>query len=181
MLQVLYGLSDDQAEFQILDRRSFGRFLGLDDGDKVPDAKTIWLFREQLTVAGAVERLLDRFDAVLNDRGYLPMGGQIVDATVVEARRPRLTVGDDRDRRAGVSAKRTTSASIAASVGSAPFPSPTPPPTTAASSKASSIATTWRAVSGRMQLIAPPPTWRCSTAAASCRNFSGRSPGATDA
>lgn len=106
VLQVLYGLSDDQAEFQILDRRSFGRFLGLDDGDKVPDAKTIWLFREQLTVAGAVERLLDRFDAVLNDRGYLPMGGQIVDATVVEARRPRLTAGDDRDRRAGVSAKK---------------------------------------------------------------------------
>lgn len=91
VLQVLYGLSDDQAEFQILDRRSFGRFLGLDDGDKVPDAKTIWLFRETLTRAGAVQRLFDRFDAVLNDRGYLAMGGQIVDATVVEARRPRLT------------------------------------------------------------------------------------------
>ncbi len=45
VLQVLYGLSDDQAEFQVLDRRSFGRFLGLDDGDRVPDAKTIWLFR----------------------------------------------------------------------------------------------------------------------------------------
>ena len=91
VLQVLYGLSDDQAEFQILDRRSFGRFLGLDDGDRVPDAKTIWLFREQLTRAGAVQRLFDRFDAVLNDRGYLAMGGQIVDATVIEARRPRLS------------------------------------------------------------------------------------------
>ena len=90
VLQVLYGLSDDQAEFQILDRRSFGRFLGLDDGDTVPDAKTIWLFREQLTRAGAVRRLFDRFDAVLNDRGYLAMGGQIVDATVIEARRRDL-------------------------------------------------------------------------------------------
>jgi IS5 family transposase len=94
VLQVLYGLSDDQAEFQILDRRSFGRFLGLDDGDRVPDAKTIWLFREQLTRAGAVQRLFDRFDAVLNDRGYLAMGGQIVDATVIEARRPRLSAGE---------------------------------------------------------------------------------------
>lgn len=91
VLQVLYGLSDDQVEFQILDRRSFGRFLGLDDGDRVPDAQTIWLFREQLTRIGAVQRLFDRFDAVLTDRGYLAMGGQIVDATVIEARRPRLT------------------------------------------------------------------------------------------
>lgn len=94
VLQVLYGLSDDEAEFQILDRRSFGRFLGLDDGDKVPDAKTIWLFREQLTQAGAVQRLFGRFDAVLNDRGYFAMGGQIVDATIVEARRPRLSASE---------------------------------------------------------------------------------------
>ena len=101
VLQVLYGLSDDQAEFQILDRRSFGRFLGLDDGDTVPDAKTIWLFREQLTRAGAVQRLFDRFDAVLNDRGYLAMGGQIVDATVVEARRPRLTAAEKRTIKGG--------------------------------------------------------------------------------
>ncbi len=94
VLQVLYSLSDDQAEFQVLDRRSFGRFLGLDDGDKVPDAKTIWLFRETLSRAGAVQRLFERFDAVLNERGYLAMGGQIVDATVIEARRPRLTAGE---------------------------------------------------------------------------------------
>lgn len=91
VLQVLYSLPDDQAEFQILDRRSFGRFLGLDDGDRVPDAKTIWLFRETLTRARAVQRLFDRFDAVLNERGYLAMRGQIADATVIEARWPRLT------------------------------------------------------------------------------------------
>ena len=40
ILQTLYGLSDAQAEFQILDRRSFGRFLGLDDGDNTPDETT---------------------------------------------------------------------------------------------------------------------------------------------
>ena len=37
VLQTLYGLSDAPTEFQILDRRSFGRFLGLDDGDNTPD------------------------------------------------------------------------------------------------------------------------------------------------
>ena len=65
VLQALYGLSDDQAEFQIQDRLSFMRFLGLGLGDRVPDAKTIWLFREQLTQAGAVEKLFARFDRQL--------------------------------------------------------------------------------------------------------------------
>jgi len=41
VLQALYNLSDDQAEFVINDRLSFMRFLGLSLGDKVPDAKTI--------------------------------------------------------------------------------------------------------------------------------------------
>lgn len=47
VLQRLYNLSDDQTEYQINDRLSFQRFLGLSLSSKVPDAKTIWLFREQ--------------------------------------------------------------------------------------------------------------------------------------
>ena len=39
VLQALHGLSDAQAEFQILDHRTFGRFLGLDDDDRVPDGE----------------------------------------------------------------------------------------------------------------------------------------------
>ena len=57
VLQTLYTLSDDQAEYQLRDRLSFMRFVGLALHDPVPDAKTIWLFREQLTRAGAIERL----------------------------------------------------------------------------------------------------------------------------
>jgi transposase, IS5 family len=90
VLQTLWTLSDDQAEYQLRDRLSFMRFAGLSLADPVPDAKTIWLFREQLVRAGAFERLFDGFDAVLRERGFLAMGGQIVDATIVEARRPRL-------------------------------------------------------------------------------------------
>jgi transposase, IS5 family len=90
VLQTLYTLSDDQAEYQLRDRLSFMRFAGLSLADPVPDAKTIWLFREQLVRAGAFERLFERFDAALRERGFLAMGGQIVDATIVEARRPRL-------------------------------------------------------------------------------------------
>jgi transposase, IS5 family len=91
VLQTLYTLSDDQTEYQIKDRLSFMRFLGLALEDRVPDAKTIWLFREQLTQAGAVERLFQRFDAGLRQAGYLAIGGQIVDASLIQARRPRLT------------------------------------------------------------------------------------------
>jgi IS5 family transposase len=91
VLQALYGLSDDAAEFQIRDRLSFMRFLGLGLGDRVPDAKTIWLFREQLVRASAMEKLFDRFDAALHKAGYLAMGGQIIDATVVQAPRQKLT------------------------------------------------------------------------------------------
>jgi IS5 family transposase len=91
VLQTLYTLSDDQSEYQLKDRLSFMRFVGLALHDPVPDAKTIWLFRERLARAGAVEQLFARFDALLREKGWLAMGGQIVDATVIEARRPRLT------------------------------------------------------------------------------------------
>ena len=91
VLQTLYTLSDEQTEYQLKDRLSFMRFVGLALHDAVPDAKTIWLYREQLARAGAVERLFARFDGLLRAKGWLAMGGQIVDATVIEARRPRLT------------------------------------------------------------------------------------------
>jgi transposase, IS5 family len=101
VLQTLYTLSDDQTEYQIRDRLSFMRFLGLALEDRVPDAKTIWLFREQLTRVGAIERLFERFDTVLRAAGYLAMGGQIVDATVVPARRPRLSKDEKSTVRGG--------------------------------------------------------------------------------
>lgn len=96
VLQTLYTLSDDQTEYQLRDRLSFMRFAGLGLQDEVPDAKTIWLFREHLVRAGAFDRLFARLDEALKVKGYLAMGGQIVDATVIEARRPRLS-RDEKD------------------------------------------------------------------------------------
>jgi transposase len=66
VLHALNSLSDDQVEFQIQDRLSFMRFLGLGLGDKVPDAKTIWLFREHLKQACAVENLFVRSDTSIS-------------------------------------------------------------------------------------------------------------------
>ena len=69
VLQTLYTLSDDQTEYQLRDRLSFMRFVGLALHDPAPDAKTIWLYREQLARVGAVERLFARFDAILRAKG----------------------------------------------------------------------------------------------------------------
>lgn len=91
ILQTLYGLSDAQAEFQILNRRSFGRFLGLDDGDNTPDETTIWRFRETLVRAEAIDALFACFDAHLKDQGYLAVGGQILDASIIAAPRQPMT------------------------------------------------------------------------------------------
>jgi hypothetical protein len=62
VIQATNNLSDERAEFLINDRLSFMRFLGLGLEDRVPDARTIWLFREKLTTAGAIKRLFEQFD-----------------------------------------------------------------------------------------------------------------------
>jgi IS5 family transposase len=89
IIQSLYNLSDDRIEFQILDRISFMRFLDLGLGDRVPDAKTIWLFREQITEAGLIKPLFEQFDACLRENGFWAQKGQIIDASIVETPRQR--------------------------------------------------------------------------------------------
>jgi len=89
ILQSLYNLSDEAIEYQILDRLSFMRFLGLRLGSRVPDAKTIWLFREQLTEAGLAEELFRQFEAVLEESGFAAKKGQIIDASIVQAPKQR--------------------------------------------------------------------------------------------
>lgn len=83
VLQSLYNLSDDAVEYQIRDRLSFMRFLKLSIGDRVPDAKTIWLFREELGKAKLIRPLFRQFDHFLRDHGFKARKGQIVDASIV--------------------------------------------------------------------------------------------------
>ena len=97
----LYNLSDDQVEYQLRDRLSFVRFLGLGLEDTVPDAKTVWLYREQLAQAGAVEQLFADFDRHLSERGYRAMGGQIIDASIVTVPRQRNKKDENEQIKAG--------------------------------------------------------------------------------
>ena len=69
VLQALHNLSDEQAEYQVRDRFSFTRFLRLGIEDGIPDATTLWLFREKLAKAGLIEKLFDRFDQHLAAKG----------------------------------------------------------------------------------------------------------------
>ena len=78
VLQALYNLSDEQIEYQVRDRLSFTR-------------TTLWLFREKLAQAGLIDKLFDRFDRHLDAKGYIARGGQMVDATIVPAPKPRNT------------------------------------------------------------------------------------------
>jgi IS5 family transposase len=103
VLQTLYNLADEQVEYQIRDRLSFMRFLGLGLEDAVPDATTVWLFREALSKANLVKALFERFDGHLNARGYIARGGQIVDATIVSAPRQH----NSREENEAIKAGRT--------------------------------------------------------------------------
>ena len=101
VLQSLYNLSDDQTEFQVRDRLSFQRFLGLSPEDTVPDAKTLWLFREQLARHGLIDKLFQRFDEQLWVSGLMPKGGQIVDASLVNVPKNRNTRDENKQIKEG--------------------------------------------------------------------------------
>ena len=101
ILQQTYNLSDEQIEYQIRDRLSFMRFLGLRLEDKVPDEKTVWLFREHLAKHGLVDKLFARFHEQLAGQGFVARGGQMIDATFVEAPRQRNSREENEQIKAG--------------------------------------------------------------------------------
>ena len=87
VLQQLYNLSDDSMEYCLNDRLTFMRFVGLTTSSTIPDAKTIWLFKETLRKAGTDLKLFEMFNKYLEATGYITHKGTIVDATFVEAPR----------------------------------------------------------------------------------------------
>jgi IS5 family transposase len=91
IIQGLYNLSDDQLEYQILDRASFKRFLGIKKSDKVPDSKTFWAFREQLIEKNVIENMFKTFNETLDIAGVFANQGKMVDASFVETPRQRNT------------------------------------------------------------------------------------------
>ena len=68
VLARLFNLCDEQTEYQINDRISFMRFLDLGLNSTIPDAKTIWLFRETLKNAGIMDILFAQFNSLLDQK-----------------------------------------------------------------------------------------------------------------
>lgn len=94
ILQRYYNVSDDAMEYAILDRLSFMRFLGLGINDPVPDAKTIWLFRDTLTKLNLIEQLFTTLDNQLDKDGIIVHKGKIIDASIVEVPKQRNDRGE---------------------------------------------------------------------------------------
>lgn len=85
VIKRLFNLSADETEFQINDRISFMRFLGLNLEDRIPDAKTIWLYEDMLAKNGAGKELFKIFNQQIEAKGYITKAGSIVDASFIEA------------------------------------------------------------------------------------------------
>ena len=104
VLQAQHNLSDAKMEFMIRDRLSWMRFLGFDLGAPTPDENTIRHFRNRLTETGTLKRVMKAFDWQLHKKGYIPMSGQIVDASLVPAPKQRNTDAEKEAIKAGKTA-----------------------------------------------------------------------------
>lgn len=101
ILQRLYNISDEQMEYQINDRQSFQRFLGLHLGSKVPDYTSVWRFREDLTASGVIKKLFAMYAQMLEEQGVITKAGTIVDASFVAVPRQRNSREENERIKAG--------------------------------------------------------------------------------
>jgi len=110
VLQQWYGLSDEEAEREAVDRLSFRRFLGYPD--TVPDSTTIWLFREQLAKTGKDKVIWAELQRQLEGKGLRVRKGVAQDASFITAdpgqspSKPRGEEASTRRSRDGDWAKR---------------------------------------------------------------------------
>lgn len=101
VIQNLYGLSDDQLEYQVEDRRTFQQFLGLSNHQRSPDAKTFWTFKNQLSELKLMDKLFEQFSWQLNKAGYIARKGQIIDASIIPAPIQRNTRKENKQIKEG--------------------------------------------------------------------------------
>jgi IS5 family transposase len=97
----MYNLSDDNTEYQILDRHSFCKFLGIDSYAQVPDSKTIWHYREQLKKHEIIHEIFSLFAEKLQNASLMLKDGAIIDASIVQVPRQRNTREENKQVREG--------------------------------------------------------------------------------
>ena len=100
LLQDWNNVSDDNTEYLVNCRLDWQRFLGMELGEKSPDAKTIWLFKEQLGKDG-LRALFDLFNEKLQMLGVVKHEGSLIDATFVDVPRQRNTREENKKIKGG--------------------------------------------------------------------------------
>jgi len=100
-LQQWYNIADDTTEYVINDRLSFQRFLGFTLNEKVPDAKTIWAFKERLKNSGVDQKLFALFTSLMEEVGVITREGSIIDASFIEVPRQRNSRKDNATIKSG--------------------------------------------------------------------------------
>ena len=90
MLIAWYGLSYERSQYQINDRLSFMRFLGVEIGEDLPSDSAIWDFKEDIKNTGVERVLFELFNEILVDLGYTLKSGSMVDASFVEVPKRRV-------------------------------------------------------------------------------------------
>ncbi len=89
VLQGRHGLSLEATEKAVRDRPGWMRFCGLELRDKVPDANTLWDFREALIKAGELDALSAELERMINAAGFISRSGQMLDSSLIAAPRQR--------------------------------------------------------------------------------------------
>lgn len=96
-MQQWYGLSDPAMEDALYDIESMRRFADIDiAADVVPDETTILNFRHLLEKFNLTQKLFEKINGYLTEKGLLLREGTIVDATIVNA--PASTKNRERSR-----------------------------------------------------------------------------------
>ena len=90
LLQDWNQTGDDSTEYLVNCRLDWQRFLGMELGEKSPDAKTLWLFKEQMGKEGMRE-MFELFNKKLQGLGVVKREGTLIDASFVDVPKQRNT------------------------------------------------------------------------------------------
>ena len=93
VLNRLYNLSDEQMEYQLLDRMSYKRFCGQAHATNITERTAVWSFENRIGEAGA-QAIFDGVTSQLLKKGFLARDGQIIDVTPVPAPKQHYTKND---------------------------------------------------------------------------------------
>jgi IS5 family transposase len=82
-LQSIYGIVDEAMEMELYSNIRFINFL--DYPETIPDARTIWLFRDRLSSSGRDKKIWKAVWDQIRERGITIKKGTIQDATFIES------------------------------------------------------------------------------------------------